>query len=501
MLIDAKTFEKNKTIETEICVIGSGAGGAVVAKELAERGRSVVLLEEGGYFSTADFNRNSTEMVRKLYRDCGMTATLGKPMISIPHGKCVGGTTVINSGTCIRLPDRVLEKWRSQEGLSDLTEEDLSPHTEKVEKTLGVSEPPRELLGKHNLIVLDTAKRLGLSSGILRRNAPGCKGSGVCCFGCPTGGKYSMVVSYIPEGVRMGMKVYYHCRAKKLRMRQGKIDRVIGVISTANGERTIDVRASVVIVSAGAIFSPIFLRRNRVAPESRALGKNLSIHPATRLMALFDEKVESWRGVPQGTYIDEFSNEGILFEGTAVPPSLSSVSLHRVGNELTNIMAQFSHIASYGFLVSEDTRGSIRHVGEKAIVFYQLEKKDVDRFIKGTEILAELFFAAGAKKVYLPIPPLPVLDNSGDIGKIRSAKLRGKDFELFAFHPMGTCRIGNDPHHSVVNQNLEVHDVEGLFVCDASIFPSSLGVNPQLTIMTFATRLANYLHQNASRYF
>ncbi|MDO8519404.1 MAG: GMC family oxidoreductase [Deltaproteobacteria bacterium] len=470
------------TIETEICVIGSGAGGAVVAKELAEKGKEVLILEEGGSFGQKDFQQLTTlERNRLIYRDGGITTTLGFPMILLPTGKCVGGTTLVNSGTCFRTPPAVLQKW----GISP---DDMARYFEKVEKTLQVETVQDSVLGQNDRLIMKGAASLGLHTQALARNAHACKGSGVCIFGCPTGAKQSMERSYLPLAYKAGARLISHCRVTKLVKKGG---RVVSIEAIREGQK-ITIIPQKVVVACGTLHSPLLLERSGIGRESGQCGKNLSIHPTAKMAGLFESEVDGFRGVPQASMITDFEKEGLMFESVFFPPWLLATSLHLVREAHWEVMKNYRRIAIFGFLVHDESRGRVKEgKGGRPLVFYNLGSKEKEKFVRGLKILAEVFFAAGARKVFPTLRSVDAIHSVADIKKLDSRKIRARDFESAGFHPLGTCRMGNDPRLSVVDMNLRVHDMENLWVADGSVFPSSLGVNPQITIMAFATRCAD----------
>ena len=226
------------------------------------------------------------------------------------------------------------------------------------------------------------------------------------------------------------------------------------------------------------------------------MGKHLRIHPAAGVSALFDEDIRCWDGIPQSVYVDEFfEEEGIILEGAATPPNVQSNTLPYSGNEHARLMSQFSKIALFGAMVSDTSEGSVRTLPfyHKPIMLYGLTKDDTHRLQLSVVHLAEIWFAAGAKRVYPMLARMPELTSPKQVDELKGLKLKGGDFAITASHPMGTCRMGDDPTKSVVNVNCETWDVTKLFICDASVFPTSPGVNPQMTIMAIATRTAAYI--------
>jgi choline dehydrogenase-like flavoprotein len=520
-----------RLLEADVCVIGAGAGGAVVAAELAEGGARVVLLEQGHHHDPDDFTAQPMEMMGRLYRDGAQTLTLGAPPVLLLLGSGLGGTTLINSGTCFRTPAHVLERWRSEHGL-ELDGGELDHCFERVERALSVSEVPPELAGRNAAVARRGAERLGWSHGYLRRNVRGCVGSGVCAFGCPTSAKQHTGITYLPRAEEAGATIVTGAdvqrilveggRARGVRAwlvgeegRTGASARGDGLVSEGGVGRpgegrvvageigrggvrgvALEVRAPRVVLAAGTIHTPLLLARSRIGAASGQLGRNLVLHPATAAFALMDEIVDMARGVPQSFYVDEFAAEGIMFEGVAGPPAYAALSLPLTGPRHTAAMANYRRLAQFGLMVSDSSRGSVHPLpggragrallggggGGGALIRYDLSEDDVAKFRAGLARLDRLFRAAGAREVYLPLPP-----------GVAPERARAHDLKLLAFHPLGTARAAADPTQGVLDSDLRLHDVEGLYVADGSVIPSSLGVNPQITIMALATRLAYHL--------
>jgi choline dehydrogenase-like flavoprotein len=506
------------TLEADVCVIGAGAGGAVVAAELAEGGARVVVLEQGPHHDPDGFTARPMEMMARLYRDGGQTVTLGAPPIALLLGRGLGGTTLVNSGTCFRTPAHVLERWRREHGL-ELDGGALDPCFERVERALSVAEVTPELAGANAAVARRGAERLGWSHGYLRRNARGCVGSGVCAFGCPTSAKQHVGITYLPRAQAAGATVLTGTdvqsilveggRARGVRARLDADTQLTGRGAGGDGlpvegsglGRALEVRAPRVVVSTGTVHTPLLLARSGLGAASGQLGRNLVIHPATAAFALMDEVVDMARGVPQSFYVDEFAREGIMFEGVAGPPAYVALSLPLTGARHAAAMADYRYLAQFGLMVSDSSRGSVRlfpggRLGKgrgrgplgsgplrgTPLIRYDIGEEDVAKFRAGLAHLDELFRAAGAREVYLPLPR-----------GVAPARARARDLKLLAFHPLGTVRADADPARGVLDPDLRVHGVEGLYVADGSVMPSSLGVNPQITIMALATRLAYHL--------
>jgi choline dehydrogenase-like flavoprotein len=485
-------------VSCDVVVVGSGAGGAIATRELVRAGLSVVVVEEGGVIAREKVQRQlPVERLFDAYRDQGLTATFGSPVISLPMGRAVGGTTVVNSGTCFRTPDWVLDRW-SRGGLPELAPDALGPHFDEVEELIGVAPVPDEILGPNGEVFRRGAEALGLKNEAIRRNARGCHGHGQCAFVCPIDAKQAMHVSVLPAALAGGARLFANCKVKRILVEKGRACGVVASVHDPEGgarRGELRVRARAVVLAAGAVFTPALLLRQRLANSSGQVGRNLVIHPAVGTTARFDGDLRAWRGVMQNHHVDELIRDGILLEATFPPPGLgySAGSLPGAGREQKELFAQYPQMAAAGSVISDEGVGRVRAVGGGALIRYDLTETDAAKIVRGIELAARIFFAAGASRVYPMLPGLPSIDSPDDVRRIGEAHWKPGDLKVSAYHPMGTCRMGADPGSSVVGPRGETHDVPGLWVLDASTMPSSTVVNPQVTVMAMAARGARQL--------
>ena len=483
---DGRSTHREKV---DVVVIGSGAGGAVVAASLAETGANVVVLEEGPHVTSADFEGPMFDRFQRFCRDNGMTQAWGAPPIPLPIGRVVGGTTVVNSGTCFRAPKKVLARWESEFGVDGVATGALDSHYDEIERFLDVRPVPWKLLGPNGRIAHEGAVALGYSGGPLLRNIKDCHGCGQCAFGCPTDAKQAMHVSYLPRAHAAGARIYARARAHRIVHERG---RVTGVVATSASGTTVHLDADHVVVCAGTLHSPVLLETSGVPDPSRQTGRNLRIHPATGVGAVFEDPVFNWKGTLQSYYVDQFfDSHELMFEATTSVPSIGAGSVPGIGDSAMEELARFPNLATLGFYVSDTSRGRVRATRSgDALASYRLNALDTHRIGQGIAIAAEIMLAAGAKAVYPGLPGIDSVSAREHLDQIRERSIRADQLRLTAFHPMGTVRMGADPKHSVVDPYGSHHQIRNLWVGDASTFPSCVGVNPQMTIMAFAARTA-----------
>ncbi|MCX5001585.1 GMC family oxidoreductase [Streptomyces sp. NBC_00638] len=472
----------------DVVVVGSGAGGAMAARTFALAGLGVVVLEEGRHHSTASFGRRAPlDRFAELYRDGGGTVAVGDPPILLPVGRAVGGTTVVNSGTCYRTPDHVRRRWSSDFGFG--LAEGLGPLLDEVERTLRVATQPLDVLGNNGLLTLAGAERLGWRAAPLRRNAPGCKGSCQCVVGCPTGAKQSVQLSVLPDACAAGARIVTGARVRRILLDQDVPGppRAAGVLARRPDGSELEILSPLVVTAAGTLQTPPLLRRSGLGGHPR-LGRNLSVHPATSVAGRFAEPVTASRGVLQSVGVEELHARGILVEATVSPPGMSSFVLPGLGRELRRELEGADHLATLGAMIADRPSGQVRG-RDRTLVRYDLDPRDGDRLMTAVRAMGRLLFAAGAEEVLTGVPTAPrarSLDALDDL----LASVRARDLHLSAFHPTGTVAAGADPQRAPADPEGRLRGVHGVLVADGSVLPSCPEVNPQLSIMAAALAIS-----------
>ncbi len=494
-----RDVEGDVELSAEVVIVGSGAGGAVVAQVLAEAGVDVVVLEEGPYVPDHVYQAyRPTETLRHVGREAGATVVLGMgdtPLITVMAGRAVGGSSILTGGVCFRVPEYVHHRWVHERGLTDLTEEAMEDAYASAERASSVAVVPEHMRSEAVRRFADGASKLGIPVKPLRRNTDGCVGHARCNFGCPKGAKKSVDKTYLPRAIAAGARVYADVLVERVLASGGRASGVEGRLlgeKTARGQPRrgrIRVRAGTVVVAAGSLHTPQLLARSGL--RTRPLGRHLTLHPGFRMVGRFDEVVTGWQGALQSAYIDAFEKEGLTFNALFVPPSVLAGGMPGVGPVFADRIAHLAHLGIFGCLVHDDDGGRVRRgLGREPLITYRLSKRNKSSLMLGMRTMAEIFLAAGAREVY---PPFFGMDAIRTVEQARSVLHDGvpaRRMECVTFHPLGTCRIGRDRSEGVVDSSGRAFDLEGLVVADGSVFPTSIGVNSQLPIMSMATRIA-----------
>jgi choline dehydrogenase-like flavoprotein len=502
---DGRSLHDGQVLDADVCIIGSGAGGAVTAALLQQAGFKVLVVEEGGHHTKADFHMREDEAFPMLYQEAATRATkdLG---FTILQGRAVGGSTVVNWTTSFRTPEPVYEHWKRVHGVNEISHADVTPHWDEVEKRLNIQKIELEETNRNNRLLYDGCKKLGLAVETTHRNVKGCMKSGYCGMGCPIDAKQSMLVTYLPDAVAAGATVLSRCRVDKLTASGNSITQaectIIGDDGyTASGAR-ITIKARRFILSAGAIGSPAILLRSGLGGE-RA-GKRTWLHPVVPLAARYADPVEPYYGAPQSVashaHADRGDKIGIFYEAAPAHPALWAIGSPGLGGEHLATMKTLPFIAVHIVLAidgfSPEEQGgtvSLRPSGAP-ILDYRLPERVIEGLRAGLRTLVKLNLEMGAQAItYGELPPLSFTSEK-DLAQLDGLDLRRQT--LFSAHVMGGCQMGDNPQTSIVrSRDLRHHTLENLHVVDGSVFPTSLGVNPQESIYglahTVATRMAH----------
>jgi len=484
-----ETEARGEGEECEVVIVGSGAGGAVAAATLAEAGIDVLVLEAGDHYNRDNYPADRLEALQTLYREAGLTIADGRPPIPVPVAKVVGGTTVINSGTCFRAPDSVLEEWRGEFGLN--WAHDLDEDFAEAEDFLRVTQLDPNRMGRNGQLAMEGAAALGFSGGPIHRNAGNCTQCSSCPYGCAIDAKRGMHVSYLPRAVAAGARLRSGVEAQRVLVEDGRAVGVACSARDASGRgRPFTVRAKRAVIAAGGSFgTPELLLRSGLGGGQ--VGRNLRIHPACWVGARYEEDVRGWDGVMQSYYVDQWEErQGVLLEATFTPLAFGGAWLVGTGAEHQRAMLDFGRIGSIGVQLRDTSVGTVGLANDGALrAGYRLNNEDARKVNFGIARAAEIHFAAGATEVYPNIPRAGVL-RPGDLATFEVTRFKPSELRLEAFHPMATARISADPRRGVCAPDGAVYGTDGLYVADASLFPTAVGVNPMMTIIAFAKQVS-----------
>jgi len=490
-------YDRDFTEEFDVAVVGSGPGGAVVAKELAEAGLRVGLLEEGPPFTPSDFELDGAVSMARTMREGGLRMTRGTVMPTM-QGIALGGGSLVNSAICNRAPDFVLDQWSERFELEGMTHADLAPHFDAVGSFLGIAETPENVLGRRNTLFRDGCDKLGYSSEPVSRNVVGCRGSGECFTGCRSRAKRSMDVSYVPAAIRAGARVLTSLRVEEVLTDGKRATGLAGrVVAPFTGKPSVRFRvnARTVVLAAGCMATPVILGKSgNLANRSGQVGENLQFHPGIAIMGIFPEDVHPAFGATQGYQSRHFLRDGYKLETLWAPPSLLAVRIPGSGLSFKNRLADFPRAAIWDAIASCNRsigRVRPRWSSMDPVLSWRLHQEDVGILVKALWTLAEIFFAAGARSVVSGVNGVPEEFFSLDEARIlQTHPLRDRDLVLGGNHAFCTTRMHGNRDRGVVDANGKCHDVENLYIADSGVFPQCPSVNPMWTVMALAHRTA-----------
>jgi choline dehydrogenase-like flavoprotein len=490
-------------VRCQVCIVGSGAGGAVMARTLAEAGLDVAIIEEGGHTPPETYGKyRPTETLRNMAREGGTTAALGlgdTPLIGILAGRTVGGSSVLTGGVCFRIPESVTAHWSAEQHLPDFSQKALEACYADVEREIHVEEVPASMRSRSTQLFAEGAAKLGFPLKPLRRNTKGCNGCGRCNFGCPHGAKLSVDITYLQKALQAGARIYADCRADKITQQNGRATGVVGRLvdgPQGNVRGTLTVHADTVVVCAGALHTPLLLMRSGLGKRSGVLGKRLTLHPAFRVGAIFDQEVKGWQGALQSAYSDHYEDEGITFVSVFAPLNVLAATLPGVGPAHHARIKAMGNLAVFGGMVHDAGGGSIyKGFGREPFITYRMTPSDKRKLFKGMKLAAEAFFEAGAREVFSPIFGFDSFRSRDALKTLDPDRVPARLVECTAFHPLGSARMGIDARQGVVSPAGESFDLKSLYVADGSLFPTSIGVNSQLPIMAVVTQIAWQLRE------
>jgi choline dehydrogenase-like flavoprotein len=510
-VVDASTLERDLVVETDVVIVGTGAGGGTAAEALALAGHRVVLIEEGPLRSSSDFRMRESEAYVDLYQESAARKTRDKA-INVLQGRCVGGGTTVNWTSSFRTPPVTLEYWAREFGWQGFDVAAMAPWFAKMEARLGI-EPWLVAPNANNAALARGGAAAGVPTAAIRRNVRGCWNLGYCGMGCPTNAKQSSLITTLPTALARGAKLVTRARAQHLVHGAGRVTTLECAALDASGTtptaRRVSVRARVFVVAGGAINTPALLLRSRVPDPREIVGKRTFLHPTVVSAAIMPERIDGFSGAPQTVYSDHFldvnppaGTMGFKLEAPPIHPILAGITLPGHGDmhadwmrRLPNLHVQIALLRD-GFH-PDSPGGTVQLAGDDTPVLdYPLTPYVWDGARRAFLAMAQLQFAAGARSV------MPIHGGGAAFSDLAAARAAIAAFPLaplatpvVSAHVMGGCPLGPDPARAAVDPTGRYHHLENLYVMDGSLFPTSIGANPQLSIYGLVARLADGLAQ------
>jgi choline dehydrogenase-like flavoprotein len=486
-----------RTESCDVLVVGSGAAGSVLAATLAERtDLDIVLVEGGGHFAGEAMTGREGEMAERLYAGGGRRTTEDGAIV-VRGGTCVGGGTTVNVALCLDPVASVWERWRRDHGLTE------------VRARLNVHPPADQEINENNRLFAAGCRAAGISVRRFELNMSGCTACGLCAAGCAIDAKQSALVTYVPDAVKRGVRLVHHCRVETLELEgDGATRTAVGARATIGPRREgsrpnllapgpVRFRAGLVIVAAGAIESPALLQRSGHPDPHDRLGRGLVLHPSLGIIGLHEHQVAAGTGIEGTMYSDHFvASHGFFLQCLFAPLAAGACTLPGFGPEHFALMRQLPRLGAFGVMlldgVSDQNRVVWDPIEQRPRIQYRLGRSDRARMRFAARLGVEVMFAAGAREVLLPseepVGPLetPWFRHPSEAAYCSELALDPHSTVVASSHAQGTVKMGEDPATSVVNARCESHQVQNLMVCDSSVFPTSCGVNPMLSVMTLA---------------
>jgi choline dehydrogenase-like flavoprotein len=465
-----------RTERVDVCVIGSGAGGSIVAHDAARCGLSTLVLERGPYLRSEDMNANEPDMIPRLYKDGGMQLNTSLDFF-ILQGSCVGGSTVVSNMVLMRADDAVFARWARRGAAFDVA--DVRVAYEHIERTLDARMPQPQAASLSTKLFAKGARDVGLHPQPMLKALGDCVACGNCNIGCSFGTKKSALTTFVRWAEDAGARVLADTEVQRVKIHRGRVSHVE---ARRHGER-LRIFAKKVVVAAGAIGSSAVLLASGL---KKHVGRRLSFNVGAMMVAEYDEPIDSFDADQMTTYV---KHEGALIEATHNPIMSAALTTPGWLREHADLMHRARHLGYAGAMAGSEPVGRVvmsPFFGHEETRFKATER-DMHTLRGGLRAIARAFLAAGAKRVLLPTEKLTALRSERDLDVIDARVRRMRDVQCGSSHPQGGNAMSDDPELGVVDTRFAVHGVEGLYVCDASVFPDSVEVNPMHTVMALAS--------------
>lgn len=504
MIFDANNLPPSSVLQADLCIIGSGAGGSMAAMVAAQSGMKVIVLEAGAFVTPDMMTQREEDMFPKLFWESGARNNTDNN-IHIYQGKGIGGSTLHNLNLIRRIPESILQQWFKQRNLKSLNLHDWNNLYTEVEQMLGVSSITAENLNANNLLLKQGCEALGWRGGLMKHNRSGCVGSGFCEVGCAFDAKNNACKILIPEAVKAGTEFISQCEVSKILHSNNRVTGVEAYIIDAGRQATkqkIEIKANRVCLSASATGTASIILRSGLPHPEGSVGQTLHIHPAVMVAGKFAHPVKAWQGIPQSYECTEFlnfeqevsreENPEIGIEKKAsrlwiitafAHPMGTSTLLPGYGKRHAELMKQYANLAVFTAMLHDQTCGSIKPKSKLGFeINYRLTPSDSNELRQGIKACAKLMLAAGAQAAIIPTNPVMEITSEMDLKKIDALEITKQSIDLAAVHPMSTVPMGDDKNVSAVDSTGRYLHTEGLWVADGSLFPTSIGVAPQLSV-------------------
>ncbi len=505
MIFDASTFAHDVTLDTDLVVVGSGAGGMTAAMAAAEKGVATLVLEAGEYLVPADMSQREEEMFARLFQESGARTTRDRA-VTILQGRGVGGSTLHNINLCKRIPAAIRAQWARERGLEKLPPATWDALYDEIERLLAVSPIPAELRSAHNRMLERGVAALGWQGGALSHNRTGCMSSGFCEVGCRYNAKNNAMKVMLPRAVAAGAQVVSNCAALRVLHHGGAARGVEAVAldpTTRRPVRRVTVNARRVCLAASATGTATLLQRSGVPDPSGLTGTTLRVHPGLVVAGDFAEPLRAWEGIPQSYECTQYlqldtPDDARAHRAWIVPafahPMGTATMVPGHGGAHRRLMERYPHLGVLTAMIHDRTLGTVRPSGELGVAIdYWPDEGDRRELALGLWACAKLLFAAGAKSVVVPTRVPLVLGPGDDLEALTRMPVERGEIDVSAMHPMSSVPMGDDAARAPVGSDGKHHHLENLWVADGSLFPSSIGVPPQISVYAMGLHVGRAL--------